>query len=219
MANDDVMTWFPRAEDYEVQQTVQPDETTAEKIQRLNDAIELSQTAIKEVVDGNEVCLEHKVYRAMDTVQDLDDFAKLLKECEEEDARGKKENAEALKKARVGIMNLKAYMGQVNVEEFAAAIRNENQFKVGCEQVNNLSYFQPIFSYPIFLFVALKQGLGPWLSWTERRMSAPPNKPKDFQEAVKCEEDACKFLKEVVKGNKALKTVQVRKENTHGKFF
>ncbi len=185
MANDDVMTWFPRREDYEVTVAVAPDETLEEKVQRLNDNIEIAQTSIKEVVDGTDVCLEHKIYRSMDMAQDIEDFTRLLKECEE-GAKGKNELADQLKKARVGIINLKAYMGQVDVEEFAAAIRNEFQFKVGCEQ-----------------------GFGPWLSWAERRMAATPEKPRDFEEGIKCEENACKFLKEVVKGNKALKTVQV----------
>ncbi len=195
MANDDVMTWFPRREDYEVTVAVQPDETLEEKIHRLNDNIEIAQHSIKEVVDGSEVCLEHKIYRSMDMVQDIGDFTALLKECEEGD---KKEGKfpDQLKKARVGVINLKAYMGQVDVEEFAAAIRNEFQFKVGCEQ-----------------------GFGPWLSWAERRMAAAPEKPRDFEEALKCEEKACQFLKEVVKGNKALKTVQVRGERYIFQYF
>ena len=55
MPEPDIMTWFPRREDYEETIVIQPDETLEEKIQRLNDSIELAQTNIKEIVDGNEV--------------------------------------------------------------------------------------------------------------------------------------------------------------------
>lgn len=150
MANDDVMTWFPRREDYEQAVTIVPDETLQEKVRsqpanappdvcrsyewqvkRLNDSVESAQANVKEVVDGTKLSLEHKIYRTMDIAQDVDDFTALLRECEEADRKdGGGKEAEGIKKAKVGIMNLKAYLGQVDTEEFAAAIRNEFQFKV-----------------------------------------------------------------------------------------
>ncbi len=196
MANHDVMDWFPRREDYEVTVAQQPDETTKEKVQRLNDNIEIAQNVIKEVVDGDTVSLEHKIYKTMDMHQDIGDFTKLLKQCEEED-KAKSELGDELKKARVGIINLKAYVGQVDVEEFAAAIRNEFQFKVGCDK-----------------------GFGPWLYWKEQKFAEDSKsegaKPKSFEDALQCEEKACKFLKEVVRGNKALKMVQTACEGIRG---
>ena len=63
----------------------------------------------------------------MDLGQDLGDFEGLLKECE--GGKEAEKYPEQLKKAKVGIINLKAYLGQVDVVEFAEAIRNEFQFK------------------------------------------------------------------------------------------
>lgn len=124
----DIMTWFPRREDYEVVIAIAPDESYDDKIQRLLDTIEAAQNSIKEVVDGNTCDLEVKIYRTMDTVQDMDDIAKLQKDCEGHAEAG--QHQEQLKKARVGLQNLKAYINQVDCVEFAAAIRNEFLFKV-----------------------------------------------------------------------------------------
>ena len=65
----DIMTWFPRREDYEDAPVAVADETIEEKVDRLNETIEAAQANIKEVVDGNEVCLEQKIYRVMDLGQ------------------------------------------------------------------------------------------------------------------------------------------------------
>ncbi len=53
--NMDVMTWFPRREDYEVPPAAAVDESTHEKVDRLNEIIENNQTNIKEIVDGDNV--------------------------------------------------------------------------------------------------------------------------------------------------------------------
>ena len=107
----DIMTWFPRREDYEDKPEILPNENYDEKLQRLLDTIEAAQTSIKEVVDGNSVCLEHKVYRCMDLNQDMGDILTLQKECEShEDAAT---HQDILKKARIGFQNLKAYLNQV----------------------------------------------------------------------------------------------------------
>ena len=42
------------------------DETTEEKVARLVETIENNQANIKEIVDGDTVSLEHKIYRTMD---------------------------------------------------------------------------------------------------------------------------------------------------------
>ena len=47
-------------------------------------------------------------------------------------------------------------------------------------------------------------------------MSSEISKPKSFEEALKCEEQACAFLKEVVKANKQLKVVQAASEGIRG---
>lgn len=75
----DIMTWFPRREDYEDAPQILVDETIQEKISRLNETIEINQGNIKEIVDGNEVDNEQKIYRTMDLIQDMEDLQNLLK--------------------------------------------------------------------------------------------------------------------------------------------
>ena len=65
----------------------------------------------------------------MDAKQDLDELITLHKECEADPEAAN--HADSLKKAKVGIINLKAYMSQVSREEFAASIMNQYLFKVG----------------------------------------------------------------------------------------
>ena len=88
------------------------------------ETIENNQANIKEIVDGDSVSLEHKIYRTMDLRQDMDDLQKLLKDCEDDKAKAS-ELADQIKKAKIGLMNLKAYLGQVDCIEFATAIRFE----------------------------------------------------------------------------------------------
>ena len=59
--------------------------------------------------------------------------------------------AEAIKKARVGYINLKAYLNQVDCIEFATALRNEFLFAVGSAE-----------------------GFGPWLDQAEERIKVKP---------------------------------------------
>ena len=108
----DIMTWFPRREDYEDKPEIKPDENYEDKLQRLLETIEAAQNSIKEVVDGNTCTLEHKVYRVMDVNQDIDDILKLQKECEGD--AGASNCQDTLKKARIGLQNLKVYINQVS---------------------------------------------------------------------------------------------------------
>jgi len=189
----DIMTWFPRREDYEEQPMVMLDESFEEKIQRLLDTIEKAQSSIKEVVDADTLDLEAKIYRTMDTAQDMEDIAKLQKECEAHAEAGNFQDA--LKKARVGLINLKAYIQQVDCVEFAAAIRNQFLFKVGSSE-----------------------GFGPWLAVVEDKIkiSDVSQRPKNYDEGLEFEQKACLFLKEVVKGNKMLKRLQEASEGIRG---
>jgi len=181
----DIMTWFPRREDYEDKPAILPDETYEEKIQRLHDTIEAAQASIKEVVDGEGVPLENKIYRTMDVAQDMDDIAKLQKDIEGHPEA--KNHQDGLKKARIGFINLKAYLNQVDCVEFATALRNEFLFKVGSTE-----------------------GFGPWLDSAEDKIKIKDtaNRPKNYDEGIEFQEKACILLKEVVKGNKMLKRIQ-----------
>jgi len=197
MADDDeinfFMTWFPKKEDYDEEIVVMPDESFEEKLQRCMDTIESAQNSIKEVVDGDSLTLEKKIYRVMDLRQDMDDIAELQKQCENHaDATKAKDE---LKKASIGLRNLTAYLGQVDCTEFATSLRNEFLFKVGSTE-----------------------GFGPWLAEVEERIKDTKieDRPKNFDEAMKYEETACMFLKEVVKGNKMLKRVQEAAEGIRG---
>jgi len=187
----DIMTWFPRREDYEDKPEIKPDENYEDKLQRLLETIEAAQNSIKEVVDGNTCTLEHKVYRVMDVNQDMDDILKLQKECENDaQASG---HQDTLKKARIGFQNLKVFINQVDPVEFCSEIRNEFLFKVGSAE-----------------------GFGPWLDQAEERMKDKEGRPKSYDEALDFEQKSCLFLKEIVKGNKVLKKVQEAAEGIRG---
>ena len=73
---------------------------------RLHETIESAQTSIKEVVDTDNLTFECKIYKVMDTAQDMEDILKLQKVIEEHPDAGNQ--AEAIKKARIGYINLKA---------------------------------------------------------------------------------------------------------------
>merc|ERR1712156_294212 len=183
MGEPDIMTWFPRREDYEQPVFVQPDESYTDKIKRLIETIEAAQNSIKEVVDKDTLTKEHKIFRVMDAKQDLDELISLHKECESDgDASN---HADDLKKAKVGIINLKAYMSQVSREEFAASIMNEYLFKVGSTE-----------------------GFAPWLKAAEDKINDKTDKPSSFEACMEYEQMACRQLKETVKGNKMMKRLK-----------
>ena len=64
----------------------------------------------------------------MDIKADLQELTDLHKECEGHPDVA--QNAEDIKKAKVGLINLKAYLSQVDCEEFASHLRNQFLFKV-----------------------------------------------------------------------------------------
>jgi len=188
----DIMSWFPRREDYEDKPAFVPDEKYDEKIQRLHDTIEAAQTSIREVVDTDNLTLECKIYKVMDTEQDMEDILKLQKEIEAHpDAN---QQPETIKKARIGYINLKAYIQQVDCVEFATALRNEFLFTVGSSE-----------------------GFGPWLDDAEERIKIKSDfRPKSYKEGLEFEQKACLLLKDIVKGNQLLKTVQDAAEAIRG---
>jgi len=191
MGEPDIMTWFPRREDYEQPVFVQPDESYTDKIKRLIETIEAAQNSIKEVVDKDTLTKEHKIFRVMDAKQDLDELISLHKECESDgDASN---HADDLKKAKVGIINLKAYMSQVSREEFAASIMNERLFKVGSVE-----------------------GFEPWLKAAEDKINDRADKPVSFEACMEYEQMACRQLKETVKGNKMMKRLKDSAEGNKG---
>merc|ERR1711973_574311 len=191
MGEPDIMTWFPRREDYEQPVFVQPDESYTDKIKRLIETIEAAQNSIKEVVDKDTLTKEHKIFRVMDAKQDLDELISLHKECESDgDASN---HADDLKKAKVGIINLKAYMSQVSREEFAASIMNERLFKVGSVE-----------------------GFEPWLKAAEDKINDRADKPVSFEACMEYEQMACRQLKETMKGNKMMKRLKDSAEGNKG---
>jgi len=62
------------------------------------------------------------------------------------------------------------------------------------------------------------EGFGPWLAGAEKQISNRDEKPKALDEINSFEQNACGFLKEVVKANKMLQRVQAAAEGIKGKF-
>ena len=64
----------------------------------------------------------------MDITSDLEELTDLHKELENHPDVA--QNSEEIKKAKIGLINLKAYLSQVDCEEFATALKNQFLFKV-----------------------------------------------------------------------------------------
>ena len=94
---------------------------------RLINTIESAQKTIIDVVDGD-VSLEEKIYKTMDITADLEELTALHTECEAHPEVS--QNAEDVKKAKIGLINLKAYLAQVDCEQFATLLKNQFCFKV-----------------------------------------------------------------------------------------
>ena len=72
--------------------------------------------------------IEEKIYGTMDVTADVEELASLHKELE-----GNQESAnyaDDMKKAKIGLINLKAYLSQVDCEQMAAFLKNTVLFKV-----------------------------------------------------------------------------------------
>ena len=95
--------------------------------QRLINTIEVAQKSISKCVDG-EITVEERVYCILDIEADLEELSALHKELENHpDAGG---NAEEMKKAKIGLINVKAHLNQVDIEGFALILQNTFLFKV-----------------------------------------------------------------------------------------
>jgi len=186
-------TWSPKKEDYEIEIVPLPDETLAQKITRLFDIIESTKRNIDEVVNSDKVFNEQKIYQIMDLREDMEDITNLKIDCEGHPEA--KDYQDDLRKANVSLVDLKAYLGQIDCTKFANAIINEFLFKVGSTE-----------------------GFAPWLAEAEKRIqeNSMSLRPKTFDEGLKFEQNACLFLKDIVKGNKMLKCIKGAAENIHG---
>ena len=94
---------------------------------RLISTIEVAQKHIQNVIDGD-MSIEEKIYGTMDVTADVEELAALHKELE-----GNQESAswaDDMKKAKIGLINLKAYLSQVDCEQMAAFLKNTVLFKV-----------------------------------------------------------------------------------------
>ena len=72
--------------------------------------------------------IEEKIYGTMDITSDLEELTALHKELESHPDAGS--NADDMKKAKIGLINLKAHLNQVDCEQFATFLRNTFLFKV-----------------------------------------------------------------------------------------
>ena len=64
----------------------------------------------------------------MDITSDLEELTALHKELESHPEAGS--NADDMKKAKIGLINLKAHLNQVDCEQFATFLKNTFLFKV-----------------------------------------------------------------------------------------
>ena len=94
---------------------------------RLIATIEIAQKQIQNVIDGD-ISIEEKIYGTMDITADLEELSALHKELETHPDAGS--NADDMKKAKIGLINLKAYLNQVDCEQFATFLKNTFLFKV-----------------------------------------------------------------------------------------
>ena len=72
--------------------------------------------------------IEEKIYGTMDITSDLEELTALHKELESHPEAGS--NADDMKKAKIGLINLKAHLNQVDCEQFATFLKNTFLFKV-----------------------------------------------------------------------------------------
>lgn len=180
--NGDIMNWFPRKSDYDEAIIVAPDETYHEKLLRLISTIEVAQKHIQNVIDGD-MSIEEKIYGTLDVTADIEELSALHKELE-----GNEESAkfgDDMKKAKIGVINLKAYISQVDCEQMAAFLKNTFLFKVGSSE-----------------------GFAPWLDQNESSIDNKEIKPASYDEAMEYEQASCGMLKDVVQGNKLMKRVK-----------
>jgi hypothetical protein len=94
---------------------------------RLISTIEVAQKHIQNVIDGD-MSIEEKIYGTLDVTADIEELSALHKELE-----GNEESAkfgDDMKKAKIGVINLKAYISQVDCEQMAAFLKNTFLFKV-----------------------------------------------------------------------------------------
>ena len=94
---------------------------------RLIATIEVAQKTIQKVID-EDMSIEEKIYGTMDITSDLEELTALHKELESHPDAGS--NADDMKKAKIGLINLKAHLNQVDCEQFAAFLKNTFLFKV-----------------------------------------------------------------------------------------
>ena len=96
-------------------------------LQRLIATIEVAQKTIQKVID-EDMTIEEKIYGTMDITADLEELTSLHKELESHPEAGS--NADDMKKAKIGLINLKAHLNQVDCEQFATYLKNTFLFKV-----------------------------------------------------------------------------------------
>ena len=83
---------------------------------------------IDEIVNSDKVFNEQKIYQIMDLREDMEDITNLKIDCEGHPEA--KDYQDDLRKANVSLVDLKAYLGQIDCTKFANAIINEFLFKV-----------------------------------------------------------------------------------------
>ena len=138
----------------------------------------------------------------MDLREDMEDITNLKIDCEGHPEA--KDYQDDLRKANVSLVDLKTYLGQIDCTKFANAIINEFLFKV-----RRIPIFCLFLIFSLYLLsddstfqVGSTEGFAPWLTEAEKRIqeNSMSLRPKTFDEGLKFEQNACLFLKDIVKG-------------------
>ena len=110
--------------------------------------------------------IEEKIYGTMDITSDLEELTALHKELESHPDAGS--NADDMKKAKIGLINLKAHLNQVDCEQFATFLRNTFLFKVIRYSSFYIRVNRNIFSQLKFIFMVTTNCFS-FLGWLKRR--------------------------------------------------
>jgi len=176
------MTWFPKQEDF-----VPPppmDESSLEKMDRISASIKTGRNEINDIL-YSDVMAEEKVIRALELKREADHFKNLFKECEADPSTKSGPSSDQLAKLKAGLIDYQANINTLDPVKFATDMKNENEFRIGLEQL-----------------------LVPWIDTAENTTNNPLEKPTSFDHAREIEMQCVKFAKDVRKANKLLGKVE-----------
>lgn len=179
-----VFLWFPRKSDYEYIPPALLNESADHKIDRV---IKLAKSARS---DLNQICsgdleIEVQIIRFFELKDNLQDYKKILKSCEEHPDSKEDLIKEKVAKAKHILDEVVSAVADTKTESFTANIRIESEFKIG-----------------------LQKNLIPWIDDLENQSLKQLEKPENFEHAREIERNTVVFAKEARKANKLLTNLE-----------